>query len=132
MQNLGEIHVILLYDRNGVHGAEGDEVVSGESDNFADHVEELVLGFGRNRDLAETSGKESTCACIQELHIIFNFSAANFHNHTCAVYVLQEMYLRGLGTSSSLVSSPEVPATASCPVLCVSMNKTFLSILKLA
>lgn len=30
MQNLGEIHVILLYDRNGVHGAEGDEVVSGE------------------------------------------------------------------------------------------------------
>ena len=51
MQNLGEIHVILLYDRNGVHGAEGDEVVSGESDNFADHVEELVLGFGRNRDL---------------------------------------------------------------------------------
>ena len=30
MQNLGEIHVILLHDRNGVHGAEGDEVVSGE------------------------------------------------------------------------------------------------------
>ena len=30
--NLGEIHVILLYDRNGVHGAEGDEVVSGEGD----------------------------------------------------------------------------------------------------
>ena len=30
MQNLGEIQVILLNDRNGVHGAEGDEVVSGE------------------------------------------------------------------------------------------------------
>lgn len=81
------------------------------------------------RNLAK---KVQSCACMQELHIIFNFSAANFHNHTCAVYVLQEMYLRGLGTSSSLVSSPEVPATASCPVLCVSTNKTFLSILKLA
>ena len=90
-----------------------------------DHVEELVLGFEGNRDLAEKSGKESTCACTQELHIISNFSAVNFHNHTCAVYVFQEIYLRGLGTSSSLVSSPEVPATASCPVLCVSMNKTF-------
>ena len=53
-----------------------------------DHVEELVLGFGRNGDLAEKSGKESTCACMQELHIIFNFSATNLHNHTCAVYVL--------------------------------------------
>ena len=100
-----------------------------------DHVEELVLGFEGNtlcRDLAEKSGKESTCACTQELHIIFNFSAGNFHNHTCAVYVLQEIYLRGLGTSSSFVSCPEVPATASCPVLCVSMIKTFLLILKLA
>lgn len=96
-------------------------------------MEELVLGFGGNKDLAEKSGKESTCACTQELHIIFNFSAGNFHNHTCALYVLQEIYLRGLGTSSSLVSSPEVPATASCPVLCVSMNKTFfLLILKVA
>ena len=48
------------------------------------------------------------------------------------MHVLQEMYLRGLGTSSSLVSSPEVPATASCPILCVSTNKTLLLILKLA
>lgn len=72
------------------------------------------------------------CACTQELHIIFHFSAGNFHNHTCAVHVLQEIYLRGLGTSSTLVSSPEVPATASCPVLGVSTNKTFLLILKLA
>ena len=29
-----------------------------------DHVEELVLGFGRNRDLAEKSGKESTIMCM--------------------------------------------------------------------
>ena len=66
MQNLGEIHVILLYDRNGVHGTEGDEVVSGEWDYFVDHVEELVLGFTGNtlcRDLAEKSDKESTSAC---------------------------------------------------------------------
>lgn len=64
--------------------------------------------------------------------LFLTFLPQIFHNHTCTVYVLQEMYLRGLGTSSSLVSSPEVPATASCPVLCVSTNKTFLSILKLA
>lgn len=66
MQNLGEIHVILLYDRNGVHGTEGDEVVSGEWDYFVDHMEEPVLGFRGNtlcRDLAEKSGKESTSAC---------------------------------------------------------------------
>lgn len=66
MQNLGEIHVILLYDRNGVHGTEGDEVVNGEWDYFVDHMEELELGFEGNTlciDLAEKSGKESTSAC---------------------------------------------------------------------